>query len=107
MNIRARAAVTITIALLTLPSLAFPSFDQHLSVGAHGSSVISLQQFLISRNLLSSDSATGYFGSLTLSAVKAFQTQQNISPPSGFFGSSTRANANALASGNACLLYTS
>ena len=101
MNIRARAAVTITIALLTLPSLAFASFDQNLSVGAHGSSVISLQQFLISRNLLSSDSATGYFGSLTLSAVKAFQTQQNISPPSGFFGSSTRANANALASGNA------
>jgi peptidoglycan hydrolase-like protein with peptidoglycan-binding domain len=77
------------------------SFDQNLSFGMRSAAVSTLQQFLVSRVLLSSDSVTGYFGPKTLAAVKALQSQQGIVPVSGFFGPLTRAKANAIVSGTA------
>ncbi|MEK7069147.1 MAG: Ig-like domain-containing protein [Patescibacteria group bacterium] len=46
--------------------------------GLRGADVVCLQQALISRSLLSPDSATGYFGALTEAAVKQFQNTSQI-----------------------------
>ena len=89
-NNRILGVVVGTTFILT-PALALASFDTNLSVGARGGGVISLQQFLISRGLLASNLATGYFGNLTRQAVKGFQTSQSVAPVSGFFGPLTRA----------------
>ena len=91
-------SLIIGTVLVVAPSFAFASYDTNLSFGSHGSAVVSLQQFLISQGLLESNLATGYFGNLTIQAVKAFQTNQDVSPVSGFFGPLTRAKANALSS---------
>lgn len=55
-----------------------PNLARNLSRGSQGTDVMQLQQFLISLNLLASDSATGFFGPLTETAVKKFQCAQNI-----------------------------
>ena len=61
------------------PTATFcPSLTRNLSRGMKGSDVASLQQFLISQNLLTSDSATGFFGALTESAVKQWQAKNGI-----------------------------
>jgi peptidoglycan hydrolase-like protein with peptidoglycan-binding domain len=97
MNNKLRGLVfSITGIIFFVPTLAFASFDQNLSFGARGSAVIELQQFLIAQNLLSADSATGYFGTLTLAAVKRFQLNHGITPQSGFFGPITRGQAAVL-----------
>src|SRR3989344_1593730 len=75
--------------------------SSNLSRGSKHPEVTSVQKFLISQSLLSSDSATGYFGPLTEAAVKAFQKKYNIvisgTPVSTGFGATgpkTRAKIN-------------
>jgi ferredoxin len=68
------------------------SFTQYLSVGSTGGEVSALQQFLSDKGFYSG-SVTGTYGSLTESAVKAFQSAHGISPL-GFVGPSTRAALN-------------
>lgn len=51
---------------------------RNLSRSSRGSDVAQLQQFLISQNLLSADSATGFFGALTENAVKQWQSKNGI-----------------------------
>lgn len=53
----------------------------------------SLQQFLIAQNLLTSDSATGFFGTLTERAVRQFQARHNLEQV-GHVGRLTRAIIN-------------
>ncbi|OHB08434.1 MAG: hypothetical protein A3I19_00115 [Candidatus Zambryskibacteria bacterium RIFCSPLOWO2_02_FULL_38_13] len=79
------------------------SLNRNLSRGSGGSDVIALQQFLVRQGLLSSDNATGYFGPITETAIKAFQKSQNIvssgTPQTtgyGNVGATTRARINAL-----------
>ena len=55
-----------------------PNLSRNLSRGSRGADVMQLQQFLISQNLLASDSTTGYFGALTESAVKQWQCEHKI-----------------------------
>lgn len=55
-----------------------PNLYRVLSRGSRGSDVISLQQFLIAQGLLSGDSATGFFGGMTESAVQRWQAQNSI-----------------------------
>lgn len=55
-----------------------PNLSRNLSRGSRGGDVLQLQQFLISQNLLTSDSATGFFGALTERAVQQFQTRENV-----------------------------
>lgn len=55
-----------------------PALYRPLSRGANGSDVASLQQFLITQGFLGGDSATGYFGPLTESAVQRWQAQNAI-----------------------------
>ncbi|MBI4093761.1 right-handed parallel beta-helix repeat-containing protein [Candidatus Kaiserbacteria bacterium] len=77
-----RVFVAAALIAVFLPAIAFaascPNLTRSLSFGSRGSDVKQLQQFLISKNLLASDSATGYFGRLTEAAVKKFQCAQNI-----------------------------
>ena len=70
-------------------------FTQNLAYGSHGVAVTALQNFLTSEGVYSGP-ITGNFLSLTRTAVKAFQTKEDITPVSGYFGPLTRASANAL-----------
>src|ERR1043166_7246274 len=91
-----RAFIVTVFSLFVLPFLASaatacPNLSRNLSLGSRGTDVIQLQQFLISQNLLASDSATGYFGRLTQAAVQKFQCKNmNIcsgSPATNGWGS--------------------
>lgn len=65
--------------------------------------VSTLQDFLQSKNYLNSE-PTGYFGILTLKAVKNFQRDNGISP-TGYVGSVTGAKIKALSCGSEILTY--
>lgn len=80
--------------LMLSPVVASASFDTSLKYGARGQTVIELQDLLASEDCLSVNS-TGYFGLLTLKAVKCFQTKYNL-PSTGFFGVMSRAKANEI-----------
>ncbi len=57
-----------------------PALSRGLSFGARGSDVLSLQQFLITREFLNSEFATGYFGENTQNAVRRLQVSYGIFP---------------------------
>lgn len=59
-------------------AIACVSLGGTLRYGSRGSYVSKLQQFLVSAGLLSSDSVTGYFGSLTQAAVQKWQASRGI-----------------------------
>jgi len=82
----------IILLALLLPGIAFASFDTNLKYGSKGSSVIELQEFLVDQGCLVSE-ATGNFYSLTLRAVKCFQSAHAL-PVTGYFGPMSRAVAN-------------
>ncbi|MDO8469619.1 MAG: peptidoglycan-binding protein [bacterium] len=75
------------------------AFNRPLGAGSKGADVTALQNILKNEGLLNV-SATGYFGALTESAVKAFQEKYNIAKPGdsgyGFVGPKTRAKLNGL-----------
>lgn len=81
------------VILLALPCVSFASIDTNLSYGAHNQQVTELQEFLIDKGYLQGQS-TGNFYSLTLKAVKAFQTANNI-PSTGYVGVLTRTEINS------------
>lgn len=68
-------------------------FTTDLEFGMRGEAVRQLQLVLIAQGLLSSDSATGYYGPLTRAAVQAFQSR-NALPAVGRVGPLTRAVLN-------------
>lgn len=70
------------------------SLAQDLRYRSIGTAVSGLQDYLQASGYLNSE-PTGYFGLLTLQAVKNFQSSQNISP-TGFVGPLTRAKIKAL-----------
>lgn len=74
-----------------------------------GEDVKILQNFLISQNLLSSDSNTGFFGPLTEKAVQSFQKSHGIvssgnfwSTGYGMVGPTTRSKINSMLSSTSC-----
>ncbi len=69
------------------------SFTQLLTLGSQGSEVTLLQKKLTTLGFYSG-SITGYFGPLTETAVKAYQSARGISPL-GSVGPSTRTSLNA------------
>lgn len=68
------------------------TFNIDLWYGQTSSEVTELQKYLIGENYLVFD-ATGYFGSLTLDAVKRFQASKSIST-TGYVGTLTRGALN-------------
>jgi peptidoglycan hydrolase-like protein with peptidoglycan-binding domain len=67
-----------------------------LTVGSRGTEVVSLQDFLeVNKFLVMPPGvAKGTFGTLTRSAVAAYQSARGISPAAGYFGPLTRARVN-------------
>lgn len=86
----------IGLVLFSLPLFALADFQTNLSYGSTGSDVNALQEFLVSQHLLAPQYVTGNFYSLTLAAVKAFQSAESVTPVSGYFGPITRATANTI-----------
>src|SRR5262249_20448076 len=76
------------------------NFTRDLTVGSSGADVTSLQQLLISKGYLAIAAPTGYFGSLTQSAVAKWQAAVGLSPAAGYFGPKSRAFVNAMSSGS-------
>lgn len=87
------------IAILTVVFLAnsanAQTFTTDLRYGSIGADVSALQEFLVDQGYLNYQ-ATGNFYSLTLSAVKRFQTAQGITPVSGYVGPITRGVINRI-----------
>jgi peptidoglycan hydrolase-like protein with peptidoglycan-binding domain len=69
-------------------------FTLNLRFGMRNNDVTELQKVLVAAGFLKIDAPTGYFGPLTLAAVKAYQTAHGISS-TGFVGPLTRAALNA------------
>ena len=66
------------------------AFTRNLTVGSTGDDVKALQQILINGGFLKISAATNYFGSMTQSALAAWQKANNISPAAGYFGAISR-----------------
>src|SRR5262249_3231568 len=92
-----RSFIFTTIAALAIASVFFvhvasaqtASYTRNLTVGDSGSDVSSLQSFLIQGGFLHVAASTGYFGSLTSSALAAWQASVGL-PSTGFFGPLSR-----------------
>lgn len=75
-------------------TVALPcTITTNLTVGSSGSDVSCLQTFLSSKGF-GDGTVTGYFGSLTKSAVASYQASVGISPADGYVGPITRAKIN-------------
>jgi N-acetylglucosamine-6-sulfatase len=71
----------------TSGSINCPTLTEPLKFGSRGESVVDLQEYLISTGHYTySRGATGYFGQVTKRAVSAWQSSNNISPASGYWG---------------------
>jgi len=85
------AEIQAKIAALT----GVQAFATDLEYGmTNNSEVKRLQEFLISKGYLASGLNTGNYFSLTVEAVKAYQTAKGITPVAGYFGPKTRAAVN-------------
>lgn len=87
-----KTAIFAILGLILLPSISFASIDVDLKYGAKGQEVTELQEFLISKGLLTSQ-ATGNFYSLTQNAAVAYQASVGL-PTTGFVGPLTRGKIN-------------
>ncbi len=69
------------------------NFAQPLQLGSTGPDVTELQKILIAAGYLKIDTPTGYFGPITVAAVKAYQSAHGLEPV-GIVGPKTRALLN-------------
>ncbi len=82
----------LLFTILTTLSVTSADITSNLKYSQSSNQVKELQEFLISKGFLTSNSS-GFFGSLTLKAVKAYQASVNL-PTSGFVGLMTRTKIN-------------
>ncbi len=87
------AFVAAAVLLGTTTVSAATMFTKNLGFGMRDAEVSALQQRL-NTEVGTSLPGTTYFGSLTRSAVKSYQTMKGISPVSGYVGPLTRAALN-------------
>ncbi len=91
--------IIASVALASfLPSIAFAQFNTDLHYGSTGSDVSALQEFLKQQGVYSG-TTSGNFYSLTLAAVKKFQSAESITPASGYVGPVTRGVINQILAG--------
>ena len=86
------SAFVLASFLIFVPTRTFASLDSNLSFGSRGPKVTELQKFLIEKGFLQGQ-PTGNFFSLTLKAVKTFQSANSISA-TGYVGMLTRTKVN-------------
>ncbi|MBV9159813.1 MAG: peptidoglycan-binding protein [Candidatus Kaiserbacteria bacterium] len=104
-------ATTATGAPMTTGTNPCTMITKTLSRGSRGADVSSLQQFLLSQKLITSDSVTGFFGSGTEAAVQKFQIVHTIvaggSPSTtgfGAVGAKTRAAICSMVNGTSAIV---
>lgn len=85
-----QASLTGSTPVVTTTTTSSTTFTKDLTVGSTGAEVTALQNALKEGGYMTA-SATGYFGSLTKTAVAAWQTAKGISPAAGYFGAKSRA----------------
>ena len=91
--------VLAVFAFSTPVASADSLFNNNLYFGIQGDTeVVKLQEFLTEQGVYSGP-VNGNFFSLTLQAVRQFQTANGVSPASGYFGPISRNKANAILSG--------
>lgn len=91
--------ILILSLIIFIPLAAKASLDKNLYYGLQNDpQVIELQEFLTEQGVYSGP-ITGNFFSLTLKAVKQFQTQQDL-PQTGYFGVLSRQKANDILTAN-------
>jgi hypothetical protein len=85
MNRGIRIFAACAAGVLIIPVLATaeggsgcPQFTKNFSRGSRGADVVMLQRYFAKLGLLSSDSATGYYGVLTEQAVRTWQSNQGL-----------------------------
>ncbi len=88
------AIVALALAVSVGASAESYMFNKNLTVGARGADVTALQDRLTAEGVYTYGVSTGYFGTVTKNAVKAYQAKYSISPVSGFVGPLTRASLN-------------
>jgi len=72
-------------------------FTRDLTIGSTGSDVTCLQNYLTGKGFFNfAGGSTGYFGSITKSAVAAWQAANGITPPAGYFGPLSRGAYNSM-----------
>ena len=87
---------TINVSLGTIVTTSVMP-KNNVSLGAKGSAVVAIQEYLIKKNVgpaaeaLADAGATGNFGPLTKKALAEFQKSVGISPATGNYGPATRA----------------
>ncbi|OGN27178.1 MAG: hypothetical protein A2941_03310 [Candidatus Yanofskybacteria bacterium RIFCSPLOWO2_01_FULL_49_17] len=97
-QIAALQAQLTTLAGGSSAGSAACSFSRDFTLGSRGDDVKCLQSYLTSTGHYSySGGATGYFGSITKSAVSAWQAANGVSPTAGYFGALSRAKYTAVA----------
>lgn len=84
--------IIVSLVMLTSISSVYASLDVNVRYGQSGTQVSELQDFLNDKGLLTV-SPTGFFGLLTLKAVKAYQTSVEV-PNTGYVGVLTREKIN-------------
>lgn len=79
------------------PAAGKCSFTRSLTVGVRGDDVTCLQNYLTGTGHFTyAGGATGYFGSITQSAVAAWQAANGVSPAAGYFGPISRAKYDSM-----------
>ncbi|MCW9054864.1 MAG: peptidoglycan-binding protein [Candidatus Pacebacteria bacterium] len=73
------------------------SFTRSLTIGATGADVTCLQTYLEGTGHFTWTGAKGYFGTITQSAVAAWQAANGVSPAVGYFGPISQAKYTAVA----------
>ena len=87
------ASVAAPSSASTATNASSYNFTQFLNVGSQGAEVTALQQYLAAKGFYSGP-ITGFYASLTETAVGKYQTAHGIDP-AGYVGPSTRAALNA------------
>lgn len=92
------------LAFVSVAAAQGQAFNVNLQVGSTGADVSALQSVLIQNgfsipSISNGSAAPGYFGSQTLTAVKAYQASRGI-PNTGFVGPLTRAALNSGSTGS-------
>lgn len=67
-----------------------PMLARNLAQGSSGDDVESLQEHLRDTGYLATSSVTGFFGPLTMQAVKRYQDENGVGAATGFVGAMTR-----------------
>lgn len=86
---------SLPITFTTVKDMSILSVDRNMGFSSRGEQVVALQKILLQAGYMQG-TATGYFGPMTLQAVKAYQKKEGIMA-TGFVGVMTRASLNMLA----------